>query len=365
MDQERIPIAVDVMGADRPPGELILGGLDAARALGDRIQIVLVGSPDAIEPVLDQVKDCPANVSVEAASEVVAMSTAPTDALRMKDSSIAVGLRLHKEGRVKAFVSPGNTGAVMATALLTVGRIKGVQRPAIALVMPTSSGRPTLLLDVGANADCKPQHLLQFAVMGSLYSQIVFNHEAPRVGLLSIGEERSKGNELITTAARLLEDAPVNFIGNVEGRDILSGTVDIVVTDGFTGNALLKFGESIQPFLFSAIQRQIQTNLFSRFAIMLLAPFLRRLKNRMDYRERGGAPLLGVNGNVIICHGSSNATAIANAVKIAHELVSREINRQIELKLINGTDHRLQDVDGKSTNNRDGVVRAAAATDQR
>ena len=231
------------------------------------------------------------------------MHVAATDGVRMKDSSISVGVMEVKEKRADAFVSPGNTGAVMATALLRLGRIKGVMRPAITTLFPTSTGRPTIVLDAGANADCKPIHLSQFAVMGSVYASVVSRLEYPRVGLLSIGEERSKGNELIFNAQNLLKKSKINFVGNIEGRDILSGKIDVAITDGFTGNILLKFAESIKPMLVKSVQRQIQTNIFSRVGAMLLLPFLKRMRNTFDYAESGGAPLLGVNGIVVICHG--------------------------------------------------------------
>lgn len=361
-------VALDVMGADGGPSVIIDGGLEAARVLGDVVHIKFVGRKDQIQRILSHHKDLPANISVHHAETEVPMRMAATEGVKLRDSSIAVGLRDVKHGLANAFVSPGNTGAVMATALLTLGRIEGVSRPAIAAVFPTSVGRPCVVLDVGANADCKPQHLSQFAVMGSVYSSILFNYEAPRVGLLSIGEEESKGNELIFGARQLLQkSATINYIGNIEGRDIMHGIVDVAVTDGFTGNILLKFGESVQPFLMKAVRRQIQTNIFSRVGVFLLLPFLRRIKNSFDYAEAGGAPLLGVNGVVIICHGSSNARAIYNAVKIAHEMHAKKVKQRIHDELINN--HF-----GKNNNNgskdkredlRDGVIYTATADDQR
>lgn len=333
-DLSRYKIALDVMGADAGAATIVMGGVEAARRLGDRGEVVLVGRRDEITPVLERLTEPVPNISVEHAGEVVTMDMAATDGVRMRDSSIAVATRLVKERRAHAFVSPGNTGAVMATSLLTLGRIEGVSRPAITTIFPTTTGRPTVVLDVGANADCKPHHLAQFAVMGSVYSSLIFNHEAPRVGLLSIGEERSKGNELIFNAQKLMQNLNINFVGNVEGRDILAGTVDVVVTDGFTGNILLKFGESIQPMLVNALQRQIQTNIFSRIAVMFLLPFLRRLKRRLDYAEAGGAPLLGVDGVVIICHGRSNAKAISNAIMAAYEMARRNITDRIREDII-------------------------------
>jgi glycerol-3-phosphate acyltransferase PlsX len=293
------------------------------------------------------------------------MHVSATDGVKMRDSSIAAGLRLVKTGEADVFVSPGNTGAVMATGLLTLGRLPGVSRPAITSLFPTSGGSPCVVLDVGANADCKPQHLSQFAVMGSVYSSMLLNKESPRVGLLSIGEERSKGNELIFQAQKLLRDSSVNFVGNIEGRDILSGAVDVAVTDGFTGNILLKFAESIQPLLVAAIKRQIQTNIFSRFGVMMMLPFMRRMKDTFDYANFGGAPLLGVNGVVIICHGSSNGKAITNAVVVAHRMASQSINERLRDELVTthfGTDNGSRD---KSEDNRDGVIYTHEPDDER
>ncbi|PWB69371.1 phosphate acyltransferase PlsX [candidate division GN15 bacterium] len=357
-------VALDVMGADGGPQAIIEGGLTAARQLGGAIHIVFVGRRDQIEPVLSIQKHRPDNLSVQHAETEVPMHIAATDGVRMRDSSVAVGLRLVKRHQANAFVSPGNTGAVMATSLLTLGRIKGVSRPAITAVFPTSSGIPTVVLDVGANADCKPHHLSQFAVMGSVYASVVLHKPSPRVGLLSIGEERSKGNDLIFSAHELLKDSKINFIGNIEGRDILSGNTDVAVTDGFTGNILLKFAESIQPMFGKLIKRQVDTNVFSRFGVFLMRPFLRRMKRSLDYAEAGGAPLLGVNGTVIICHGSSNSRAIYNAVKIAYEMWLNKVKERIHDDLI--TNHFGRENESKDTRTdiRDGVVHPAAPDDQ-
>ncbi len=358
-------VVLDVMGADSGEQEIILGGLDAASKVGSQLHVVLVGRKDTIDEVLSKQQDRPSNVTVEHAPDIVPMHAAATDGVRMRESSVAIGLRLVKEGQADAFVSPGNTGAVMATSLLTLGRIEGVSRPAITALFPTSTGRPTVVLDVGANADCKPHHLSQFAVMGSVYSSVVSRKEYPRVGLLSIGEERSKGNELVFDAQELLKHSKINFVGNVEGRDILSGAIDVVVTDGFTGNILLKFAESIKPMLVKSMQRQIQTNVFSRVGAMLLLPFLKRMRNTFDYAESGGAPLLGVNGIVIICHGASNARAISNAMAVAYEMAVKKTKERIHDELITNHFGRINGTKGKSQDNRDGVLHAAAADDQR
>lgn len=362
----RHTIALDVMGADTGETDIVRGGLNAAAKFGDAVQVVLVGRQEVIEKSLEGTTTVPGNVAVRNAPTVVPMDIPAIDGARMRDSSVAVGLRMLRAGEAHAFVSPGNTGAVMASSLLTLGRMKGVYRPAITSLFPTWTGRPTVVLDVGANADCKPVHLSQFAVMGSVYAQVIFDLEAPRVGLLSIGEERSKGNELIFDARKLLNRSKINFVGNIEGRDVLSGTVDVAVTDGFTGNILLKFAESIQPMLAKSMQRQVQTNIFSRIGATLLLPFLRRMKNRFDYAEAGGAPLLGVNGIVIVCHGASNARAICNALSVAHEMAGKEIIERTQQELT--TNHfgsNSNEVKDKGQNNRDRIVCPATADDKR
>ena len=366
MPQNHRPtIVLDVMGADGGPARIVEGGVAAARALLGSAGFVLVGHRDEITALLGHTRDVPGNIRIEHAPNVVPMDIAATEGVRIKDSSVAVGVRLVRDGKADAFVSPGNTGAVMATSLLTLGRIEGVMRPALAGAFPTSRGRPCVVLDVGANADCKPQHLSQFAVLGSVYSQVAFHFESPRVGLLSIGEERSKGNELIHRARGLLSGSKINFVGNVEGRDVLSGNIEVAVTDGFTGNILLKFAESIEPLLVKAVTHQVNTNIFSRFGAMLLLPFLRRMRRTLDYAETGGAPLLGVNGIVFVCHGSSSARAITNALALAYEMAANEINKRIHKELITNHFGKSNGVDSESQNLRDGVLYPAGGDDQR
>jgi glycerol-3-phosphate acyltransferase PlsX len=353
------------MGADGGAERIIHGGIDAARQAGSKLRVVFVGHEDVIQPILKTIDSLPDNLSVQHAETEVPMHIAATEGARLKDSSIAIGLQMIKRGEVGAFVSPGNTGAVMATALMTLGRIEGVSRPAISAMFPSSAGKPTVVLDAGANADCKSHHLAQFAVMGSVYSAYMLNLEAPRVGLISIGEERSKGNELIFNAQKLLKDSHINFVGNIEGRDILSGAIDVAVTDGFTGNILLKFAESIKPMLARSVQRQVQTNMFSRVGAMLLLPFLRRMRSQFDYAERGGAPLLGVNGNIMICHGSSSSRAMQNAVIEAHRMASRKILERIHDEIVTNHFGRNNGAKNQGQNSRDGIVCAAAGSDQR
>ena len=349
-------VALDVMGADHGPEPIIQGGLAAARHLPDSLHVVLVGKRELIDPILARVRDCPSNISVEHAPSEVNMAMSATDGVRVRDSSMALALGLVRDKRADAFVSPGHTGAVMAGSLLTLGRIQGVIRPAIVGAFPTSTGHPCVVLDVGANVDCKPQHLSQFAVMGSVYSQILYDTPSPRVGLVSIGEERSKGNELIFAARKLLSESNINFVGNIEGRDILAGGVDVAVTDGFTGNIILKFGESVLPFLIKAVNHQVETNIFSRMGVTLMLPFLRRLKKAFDYAQTGGAPLLGVNGVVIICHGSSSAEAIANAVRVAHDMARKRINECIHHDLTSNHFGKKNEPPVESQDLRNGVV---------
>jgi glycerol-3-phosphate acyltransferase PlsX len=358
-------VALDVMGADRGPDEIIRGGIDAARNLSGKLKLVLVGHRDKIQAILKLVPEVPASVTVHHAETEVSMHVGATEALKMRDSSISVGVRLVKDRSVDAFVSPGNTGAVMATSLLTLGRIEGVSRPAVLALFPTESGQPCVMLDCGANVDCKPLHLQQFAVMGSVYSSIVFNHESPRVGLMSIGEERSKGNELIFEAHERLKDSKINFVGNIEGRDVLAGTVDVVVTDGFTGNIILKFAESVQPLLMNAVKRQMESNIFSRMGVYLMLPFMKRMKKVFDYAEYGGAPLLGVNGIVIICHGSSNARAVTRATEIAWEMAAKKIKERIHDELITNHFGKTNGSKDSGQDNRNGIIHSAAANDQR
>ncbi len=309
-----IRVAVDAMGSDFGPRPVVAGALELlAEDRGKQYRVLLVGDQKKIETELARHRVHNGELEIVPATEKVEMGESPSEAVKKKDSSIAVAARLVKEGRADAWLSGGNTGAVMASALLTLGRVEGVSRPAIAIVFPTV-GAPAMLLDVGANAECKPVHLEQFGLMGSIYYSYVFEHSDPSVGLLSIGEEPTKGNELVLASHKLLSESGLNFLGNVEGRDVMKGDCQIIVTDGFTGNVILKFAEGLYGFLGKKIRHQISTNIFSRFAVVLLAPFLRRLKKTLDYAEYGGAPLLGVNGVTIICHGGSSSRAIKNGI---------------------------------------------------
>ncbi len=332
----RQAIAIDCMGADHGPLPLISGAVEYLRnPLNAGTSVVLVGDEALIQ---EHLKTLGVNgnfpLSVAHASEVVDMHVAATEGLKKKDSSMAVAIRMHKEGLVDAVVSAGNTGAVMANAVLTLGRLQGVSRPAIAAAMPNRLERWTLLLDVGANVDVKPEHILQFALMGASYAEDVLKITSPRVGLLSIGEESVKGNELTASSHELLaKGKSMTFVGNVEGRDILEGSCDVVVCDGFIGNIILKFAESMKGFLESRIRKQIKSNPFSKAGAILMGPFLRRMRRVFDYSEYGGAPLLGINGNCVISHGKSSAKAISNAIRIAVEMVRTDAKVHIQRQI--------------------------------
>lgn len=336
-EKKQIALALDVMGTDKGPAEIIGGGVIAARDFGANVKIVLVGQREVIEACLKEYDKLPSNIEICHAPEVVTMDDSPSEAVRRTDTSISEAFRLHRESKVDAVVSPGNTGAVMGTAMLRLGRLREVKRPAIASFFPSRDRKNTVVLDVGANAVCKPLHLYQFGVMGSIFAAHMFGIEKPRVGLVTIGEERSKGNDLIMESYALLEkNRALNFVGNIEGRDILGGTVEVAVTDGFVGNVVLKFAESVEGFLTASIQHQISTNIFSRFGALLMYPFLRRLRNSFDYSEYGGAPLLGINGVCIICHGGSSSKAIKTGLEVAMRMVKEQVNQHIERVLTSG-----------------------------
>jgi glycerol-3-phosphate acyltransferase PlsX len=291
---------------------------------------VLVGARDQIEPALKKSGGNHRQIDIAHASEVVGMSEAPASAIRKKkDSSIAVAMRLLKEGKADALVSAGNTGAVVAGSLVSIGRLHGVSRPAIATFYPTSS-RAAIFLDIGANSVCTPKNLVQFGVMGSVFAEYHLGIKDPRVGLLNIGEERSKGTDMIRAAYDLLKRVDLNFVGNVEGRDVMAGKADVVVCDGFVGNVVLKFSESILSFTSQMLRQEIKKSVRAKLGALLLKDVFSTFRLRLDYAEYGGAPLLGVNGVVIICHGKSSPRAIRNAILMAQRFVSYGINEHIE-----------------------------------
>jgi glycerol-3-phosphate acyltransferase PlsX len=344
-----IRIAVDTMGGDRGPAVVIDGALQfLAQNNSSDTSLVFVGPEEIIRGHLKELRASENGLSVVDAREVITMDDTPKEGIKKRDSSLVVSHRLLKEGKADAVVSTGNSGAIMASAMFNLGRIEGVSRPAIAAVFPTSNCRPSLVLDVGANSDCKVHNLLEFAHMGAVYYSYVLDVENPKVALLSIGEESSKGNDVTVEAHRQLGGNSLNFIGNVEGRDILTGKADVVVCDGFVGNIILKFAESIKPFIFDKFKRQVSTNLFSRLGAGLMAPFLGRLKKTFDYSQAGGAPLLGTNGVTIVSHGSSNALAVMNAVRAARDMVEKRVNGHIISELSSLSAHmKIKGINGE------------------
>jgi len=328
-----VTIALDAMGGDHAPASEIDGAVQAARSYG--VRVVLVGRQEILKPELAR-RNGAAELPIEVlhASEVVTMEDNAAKAVRAKrDSSIRVAARLVRDGLAQGVVSAGNTGAVMATAKMVQGMVPGVERPALASVLPTRKGTPLVLIDVGANVDCTPRMLVQFAVMGEVYSRVILKTDRPRIGLLSIGTEEQKGNELTRTALPLLRSLPLNFVGNVEGRDVYSGDVDVVVCDGFVGNAILKASEGLAELVRQMLRESLSATLTRRFGYLIARSAFADFKKRVDYSETGGAPLLGVRGVCIICHGSSNANAIKNAIRIAAEFARGQVNRQIEDEL--------------------------------
>jgi len=323
-----IRIAVDVMGGDNGPGVIIEGAVAGARSLGAKV--LLVGVESEIQSGLKGTDSSGVEVEVVPATDVITMHDHPAQAVRRKpQSSINVALRLIAEGRADAMVSPGNSGAVMAGALMVLSRIKGIERPAIASYIPTVRGK-TLLLDLGAVVDPKPSHLVQFAEMGQVYAQRILNLPQPTIGLLSNGEEPTKGNALVQQVYPLLQARDdLNFAGNVEGKDVAMGTVDIVVTDGFTGNVALKTAEGVANFLVEILREEIMKTLPRKLAGLILRPAFRDMRRRLDYAEIGGAPLLGVNGSVIICHGRSSARAIETALTAASRSFEHDLAGEI------------------------------------
>lgn len=310
-----IRIAVDAMGGDNGPAVIIDGALAGARA--QRAKVLLVGNVSDIEAGLGLVKTTGVDIEIVEATDVITMADHPAQAVRRKpQSSINVALRLMADGKADAMISAGNSGAVMAASLLVLGRVRGIERPAIASYIPTVKGK-SLLLDLGAVTDPKPSNLVQFAEMGEVYVERILNVKNPTIGLLSNGEEPTKGNALVQQVHLLLAARDdLNFVGNVEGKDVTMGTVDIVVTDGFTGNVALKTAEGVAMFLMDLLREEMTSTIPRKLAAFVLRPAFRSLRSKIDYAEIGGAPLLGVNGAVVISHGRSSARAIENAVSV-------------------------------------------------
>jgi glycerol-3-phosphate acyltransferase PlsX len=311
-----LPIAVDAMGGDNAPAEIVRGALRAVNEHG--ISVTLVGRTEVVEAALRAAGGAPGDaIAVVDAREVIEMGEHPASAVRAKrNSSLVSSCALVAAGEARAVVSAGNSGAMLAAALFTIKRIPGIARPAIGASFPSAAGQ-TFILDVGANADCKPEWLAQFAVMGDVYARTMLGIERPRIALLSNGEEAEKGSELVQAAHPLLAALPIHFVGNVEGKDIFRGGCDVVVTDGFTGNIALKVAEGVGDFLFASIGREARKTLGGKLGGALLKPKLRPLRDRVDYRKTGGALLLGVGGEVVIAHGRSDAEATMNAIRVA------------------------------------------------
>jgi glycerol-3-phosphate acyltransferase PlsX len=307
-------IALDAMGGDRAPDVEVQGALEAVEELG--VEVILVGNRASIERSLGSGARAE-KLPIWHCEEVVGMDETPLKAVRKKkDSSIRVAFDLAKKGKVAAVVSAGNSGATMAAGVLTLGRMEGAERPAIASIFPGQKG-PVVLIDVGANVDCRPTHLFQFGVMAHAFASVCLGIKDPKIGLLSIGEEGGKGNEQVRLTHDLFEKSPLNFSGNVEGRDIFTGDVDIIVCDGFVGNVALKLTEGLAATMSTMLKRELRRSFFGRTASVLARRALRNFAGKLDYAEYGGAPLLGINGVGIICHGASSAKAIKNAIKLA------------------------------------------------
>lgn len=330
--KETITISLDAMGGDNAPLSEVAGAVETVRDT-DGINIILVGMQNKIELELKKFSYDTSRIKIHHSSEVIEMDESPADAIRKKpDSSIIIGLRLNKSGEADAFISAGNTGAVMAASLFTLGRIANVSRPTIGSRFPTERGI-TIVFDVGANVDCKPVNLLEFAVMGSVYANHIYNIENPKVGLLSVGEEKSKGDTLTSEAHELLEKSSLNFIGNVEGRDILKGGTHVIICDGFVGNVVLKFAEGVLGILKTKFSDYASKGLFNKIKVGLAYGTLKKILKDFDYQEYGGVPLLGVNGVSIIGHGRSSPRAIRNMILRAEQMVRAKINETIALKI--------------------------------
>lgn len=329
MGSTGVRIAIDAMGGDNAPGEIVAGALRAVEELG--VKVFLVGSPQDIEPIVpSSIKS--EQVEIVSAEGTIAMDEEALSGIRRKPkASINVAMSLVKQGQADAVISAGHSGAAMAAALLRLGRLPGIDRPAIGAVFPTMvASKQVLILDVGANVDCRPQFLEQFAVLGSAYSQYVLGVTEPKVGLLNIGEEECKGNDAAIRAHQMISENPyIKFVGNAEGRDVLSGDFDVIVCDGFVGNVLLKFAEAVGEILLQIIREELPQGLRGQIGCSIVKPNLKRIKQRIDHAEHGGALLLGVNGICVIGHGSSQAPSIFNAVRLAKEAVDNQVLQRI------------------------------------
>jgi len=325
-------IAVDAMGGDFAPQLIVEGAVLAAKKYG--VKVVLVGDEDQVSKELSRYPTSKLPIYIHHAPFVVAMHDSPSTVIRrMKDTSIKVALDLASEGQVNGVVSAGNSGAAMGLAMYILKKLEGVERPAIATIHPTTKDN-TVLIDSGGNVDCKPFHLVQFAMMGDAYAKYILGKEEPRIGVLSNGEEEGKGNELTREVHDILSETDLNYVGYVEGRDLNSGEVDVIVCDGFVGNVALKTSEGLWETIHAILKWEAQDNVRAKAAYFLMRRAIRRLEKRLDYDEYGGAPLIGINGNCVICHGSSNAKAIMNAILLALNVAKNKLNEHViqELK---------------------------------
>jgi glycerol-3-phosphate acyltransferase PlsX len=333
-------VVLDAMGGDHAPSVNIEGAVETVNEYED-INIILVGNESSIKEALRNKRYNANRISIEHASQVVEMHEAPLVAIRKKrDSSIRIGIGIVKSGKADAFVSAGHSGVVMATSILLLGTSRGVDRPAIATLMPTLKDT-FIMLDVGANLDCKPENLLQFALMGNTYCRLILGRENPTVALLSIGEEDTKGNDLTKEAFKLIKNTSLNFTGNIEGKDIFSGKADVVVCDGFTGNIALKISEGLAETLLKMLKREITNVATGRLGYLMMKPAIKNFKKRTDYDEYGGAPLLGINGASIISHGRSSSKAIKNAIVVAADYAKKRVYEEISLAIENDMKSRV------------------------
>jgi phosphate acyltransferase len=324
-----IKIAIDAMGGDSAPHAEVQGAVQAAQEY--QVGVVLVGIEERIKEELRKYRTQNLPIEIVHASEIITMNEPVSTAVRKKkDSSLRVAAKLVREGRAAGIVSAGNTGACMAVIKLVAGSLSAVDRPALAAILPTAKGRPAILVDVGANVDCKPNHLVQFAIMGEIFSRTILGNLRPRIGLLSIGEEDIKGNELTKEVFGLLKTAPLNFVGNVEGREVFKGETDVIVCDGFIGNVALKVSEGLTEMIMLLLKKDLASHVSSQIGALLSRKAYQSFKARVDYSEYGGALLLGIKGVAIICHGRSTAKAIKNAIRVAHECCINRVNERIE-----------------------------------
>ena len=329
----KMRIAIDAMGGDYAPKETVMGAILAAREYEEDCQLILIGDKNAINGVLSQTHTDYPELEIIDAPDIIEMSDSPTKVLKMKpNSSVPIGTNLQKTGEIDAFVSAGNTGVFYASTLMSLGRIKGVRRPTIGTYLP-SENHGTTLFDVGVNPNCRPIHLLQFAIMGSIYVEHIHGWENPTVGLLSIGGEPTKGNELTIETHSLFKENLPNFYGNVEGKDILTGKVDVVICDGFVGNIILKFAESIIDILKTKSEYYLKNRPIAKLGAFMMMPAFEELKEDLDYQSYGGLPLLGANGISIIGHGHSSRVAIKNAIRVGRKMVKEKINEHITEKI--------------------------------